>query len=409
MLVNLIIKVCACVLFPIAYPILCLARYYLYKWCGAQFFPLKEQIAELRRRGLPGWQEEAIALIRKNRQNNPFDELVRLRAMGVLDSKTEAQLDRAQDKVCIEIGTNYSSDKRAHIKVLYAQAMEIKQIYQGSCDVFIHAQASPWIVVPYLVKELWKNNLKPGESLKQFKPLRAPCATATPGMVEATCQMASWIPVVGRYFPTEGVAKFRDRPFQILTVWDSDSQVREELISADAYFCNHSRFESALHFLTNNVNILSDEFTIRNVAQEAITHYYPTLTERQKSNYSKQVVNTLKGRFFPCGNLFVICIPKDAKEIQYRAHPFGKGCDCHDLSKEREILNKLQKGILDDSTKCRYINCPVPQYRLYAPTLMQPDSSRKIFHLTPLSHESRKGLKSRFKEIAGRIMAAAAS
>lgn len=358
---------------------------------------LKQEIDRLRASGDSNWQEKALVLIRLARKDNPAEELSRLRGAGVLDSRTEKKLEYAQEKVIIEPLTPFSVyyHGRPHVKKLYGQALEIKKLYQDTFDVFIHAQASPWLPINYLVKELWRTR-RPQDNLHQFKPLRAPCSTASPGFTEATYRVVNTINPLG----AKGIEKYKDRWFQLFTLSDSDPKVREELLSVDAFFYNNSRFESALHFLTNNANILDDPKKIEDIAEKTIRHFEPSIPEAKLRRLANKVTKTIKPANHPCGNLFVFCVPKEeSQKVQYRAHPFGLACDCHPKEEERAILDKLQNGVFDTSTKCTsfIFKTTTPQYRLYLPEV-QPETE-KVFLLTSLTSEKRHEMKESIRDI----------
>lgn len=285
------------------------------------------------------------------------------------------------------------------IKVLYAQAIEIKWIYRETHDVFIHAQASPWLIISDMVKELYRLTC-PGENLSQFKFLRASSSTAEPGSKEKLYRRVAAL----NPFASKGIESYSQRWFQSYTLTDDDPKVREELLSVDAYFYNYMSYESAMFFLSNNSNIISDPQIIERIAKNIITSLYPKINPGKLSGYIQLVRNVVKSKSFPCGNLFVICIPKtSSKKVAYRSHPYGRTCECHSSEEERSILEKLQAGIFDAGTKCtKNLQFPVPQYRLYLPEI-EPGKGQKIFLLTPLAHADRKEIKNSIRQIAERI------
>lgn len=352
---------------------------------------LKEKIDALRASSAPDWRTQAIRLIREARKDSPQDELARLRGAGVLTKSVEAKLDFAQKNVTLEPGMLFLGwDKPRHIKKLYAEAVEIKQIYQGTHDVFVHAQSAPWLPITYTVKELWKAKF-PEEFLHHFKFLRAPCSTASAGTLEGAYRVWHTVNPLAK----KGIERYRDRWFSFFTVSDSDKKVREELLSVDALFFNYARYESALHFLTNNSNILGNNHLIRDVTEKTIAHFYPEIDEKERYRFAKKLLDATQKNDAPCGNLFVICVPKEGSEqVQYRAHPFGRPCRCHPREEDRAILDKLQRGVLDKSTECDTSTIPwpkTPQYRLYLPAI-EP-GKEEIFLLTPQSSQERHKIK----------------
>lgn len=351
---------------------------------------LRNQIKELRLSGANDWRDQAIVLIRKSRQKSPSAELERLRGASILDKKSEASLDAAISQVNGTFSYIYKRTRVQNIKMIYAQAMEIKKVYGDEYDVFLHAQASPWLANSYFVKELWRLH-NPEIDFHHFKSLRAPCSTAKAGSLENIYQFLSFF---------RGIEKYRDRYFQLLTLSDSDHKVREELLSADAYFFNYSAYESSLYFLSHNSNILENKDVIKSVTKQTIEHFYPEISPKKSAIYANKILHTAEFKNAVCGNLFVICVPKDkAASIQYRAHPFGRACQCHPKKEDRKILEKLENGVLDESTKCNTIfGPPVPQFRLYLPAI-QPERDIHIFLLSPLAKDKKHKMKSKIKSI----------
>jgi hypothetical protein len=108
-----------------------------------------------------------------------------------------------------------------------------------------------------------------------------------------------------------------------------------------------------------------------------------------------------------CGNLFVICIPKGIiedsnKTIVFRAHPYGKPCDCHSEDKDIEVLKQLQQNNLNDTSLCN--NGTVPQYRLLAASLI-PENDVYCFGLTALDKKTKKQIKEEAAQIASEAFA----
>ncbi len=360
---------------------------------------LKKEIGRLRRSGDSCWKDKAIALIERSRRDNPKEDLERLRGAGILDPLTERKLDHALDNTELLISTPLSVriNGQIHVKKLYGQALEIKKLYQDTFHVFLHAQASPWLPVSDLVKELWSAQ-RSQDDFRHFSPLRAPCSTASAGLMEATHRSLNAV----NPFAVTGIGRFRDRWFQSFTLSDSDAKVREELLSVDAYFFNHYRYESSMFFLRNDNNILTRSSKIEEVAQKAIGHFNPSVSEG-RSRYLARKVSRTNASNYPCGNLFVFCIPKEqSPEVQYRAHPFGLACQCHPREEDLRILEKLQRGQFDASTQCNPVLLPPslpPQFRLYLPEV-QPGTGKKVFLLTPLAAAERKKMQESIHAIA---------
>ena len=189
-------------------------------------------------------------------------------------------------------------------------------------------------------------------------------------------------------------------------VWDNDGETREHLLSADAYFYNPQTAESALFFLVNNRNIEDDPKKITSFYQKIMHHYLPRLSHRSLESLSAKVLQATHLHTEVCGNLFVICIPKEKSvEVQYRAHPFGMVCTCHSPKRTEEILAKLQQGICDGSMRCTHYGQMIPQFRIYTPLLQS--GATPVYLLTPHAKSVRKQMKGRIKDIVDEAWLAA--
>lgn len=384
---------------PVVYPLLLAIDYVQDAWTSAtQHDPdniLQKQVAWLKTHAPRGWKQCAWKLIRKGRHANPQRELQRLRTMGVLNAKREGKLEQALNDVTVR---QPGFDKRLQAKMLMTQALEIKELYGRTHHVFIHAQAAKWVIFSHLIKEFTRA-FQPEKDIHQYKFLRAPCDTVDFGFLESFWNL------------------FFDRPKTVqdylsskwLPVNDSDSKERELLLSADGYFYNHQTYESSLYFLINNDNIFSNGAAIENFSKKVIQHFCPTMRDDDVlQKYAKQITQAAFKKA-ECGNLFVICLPKkESKDIQYRAHPFGRPCACHEAVEASKILNKLQdEEVLDPSTKCNAWFMPnIPQFRLYTPQL-GPGDGKAIFLLTPFSKSERQAIKSPVKNVAREVFASA--
>ena len=409
---EIALRIAAVVILPVAYPFLgalsLIGRVFVPFENSKKNVILKDQLNALRLEKKSGWQEESIQLIRHSRKDDPEQELKRLRTLEILDPNTEKKLDRSIDRATIGSFGWFASHKRKQIKILFAQALEIQKIYQETHHVFIHGQSSPWLAISHMVKEIEKIQ-HPEQNLHQFKYLRAPCSTAEPGFIESTHRLVSLF----NPFASTGIERYSERWFQDLLLSDNDNKVREELLSADAYFYNYSPCESALYFMGNNSNVLNKD-AVQTVAQKTMAHFFPKLSEFEQALHAKKITKAISSKSFTCGNLFVICLPKkNPQKLHYRSHPFGRVCACHPKELEQEILDKLQRGILDYSTKCdpgkaasKYGLPKVPQYRLYLPGI-EPGKDQKIFLLTPLSSSDRKVIKSRIRSAVSLAASAA--
>lgn len=383
---EIALRITAVVFSPILYPLLA-----VFDQISRLFYnpaaPLKQRIDWLKKHRPPEWQKIAIKLIRKSRHENPSYELDRLKNMGVLNHRCTAKLDEALGQVMTK---NPSREKTLTAKMLIGQALEIKDIYHDTHDVFIHAQAGKWTIFSHLIKEFTKK-FNPEADISHFKFLRAPCDTIDPGFLDSC-----WNFFFGKPSIPESVEDFVKSKWWIN---DDDPKDREMLVSADGYFYNHQTFESSLFFLINNDNIFNNGDAIKNFSKKVIKHFCPSLNDEA---YLEKLANRITEAAFKkaeCGNLFVICIPKDDSfKSQYRAHPYGSVCKCHHKALNETILRKLQESeVIDHATSCK-TGFKIPQFRLYTPKL-RPDGKKAIYLLTPFSKKVRKSIKDPVKKV----------
>lgn len=387
---------------------------------------LKDQIEELRKSKAAGWQEKAIDLIRKSRFDNPNTELVRLTDVGTLTPVRNKQLDLSLSMV----NSLATADVRQQSKMLMAQAMEIKDLYKETHDVFIHAQKTNMVVLIYLIKELVKK-FHPTVKARNFQFLRNPkerlpkapapvaapaaAAAAAPAPVVADSMWTKIFKIAGQILHCKygkPAKKAADKPSvqeYVNSMWwvnDDNMDVRDKLLSVDGYFYNYATAESSLYFLVCNQNILGDK--IQDFCKGVIKDFCPKLSESALKKYSAEAANAFH-TMYTSGNLFAIALPKDKSEkMQYRAHPFGPPCKCHNAKESRHILDSLQNENLGSPEKCKSILLPVvPQFRIYTP-LLTPESGSKIFLLTPLAKAERKAVKGKIRQIVNNLHALSA-
>lgn len=408
---EIALRVIAIVAAPILYPSLCLA--YLTgqllksvalgsksaelsqqsSFTASKSAELSQQIAALKKAGLPGWQQQAMTLVRKSRYDDPDSELQRLRDRGVLTNKVESRLNKS----IYAIDPAISNTKRDQVKVIMAQALEIKGIYGDTHHVLIHAQKTMMVGLSILVKELHRTFEPNNNNIKNFKFLRPPCKLAKPGMPSAM-----WQAFRNTFLGEPKITNVRDYIESKWFVCDSDRETHENLLSVDAYFFNPQKYESSLFFLTTNSNIAGNTDTLKSFYKQIISHYRPNMNDRDLGRLAGKVVRAtqLQGDF--CGNLFTICVPKKMSEdVQYRAHPFGTTCTCHPKEDNLAIISKLQEGgPFDENTKCLG-NFPIPQYRLYTP-LLKPDVT-PIYLLTPFEKTVKKSMKFKIQRVVHEI------
>ncbi len=353
---------------------------------------LSQNISVLRRAAQPGWQQKVMTLIRKSRYDTPQAELKRLKATKVLTEDVSTQLDASINTVHSTLNKK-SFDQ---IKMLMGQALEVKSIYGDTHHVFLHAQASNWLGLTYLVKELHRM-FEPNTPIGHFKFLRPPLKLCPPGILSSL-----WKSCRNALLEEEKITNVQEYIHSKWFVNDSDRETRENLLSVDGYFFNAQTYESSLFFLINNCNILGKPDTIKDFYGQIIKHYCPNLSEQELGQFSNRIFYVVQSTEAACGNLFTICVPKEkSQEIQYRAHPFGAVCACHPKENSSILLENLQKGLFDKRAECDIIYPPIPQYRIYTP-LLQPDVT-PTYLLTPHEKTHRKAIKAKIKEIVAAL------
>lgn len=354
---------------------------------------ISNQIAELKKAGLPDWQQQSMTLIRKSREDYAPHELNRLRDRKVLTNDIRDRLDLAINKV----DSHISYAKRNQVMALMGQALEVKSLHGDTHDVFIHAQGSNWMGLNFLVKELHKS-FNPQTPVSDFKFLRSPCKLAERGTASAM-----WKTFRDTLFGEEEITNVQEYINSKWYVSDNDGETREHLLSVDGYFFNPQRYESSLFFLMNDSNILGKESTIKYFYKQIIKHYRPNMSDSTVGKLANKVFNATQTNGSLCGNLFAICVPKSiSKDVQYRAHPFGVKCTCHSEEKSPAILAKLQKNILEKNAECTGLTTPsIPQFRIYTP-MLKPGAT-PIYLLTPLKKSTQRAMKSVIKSVVSEI------
>ena len=330
-------------------------------------------------------QESRILQIQKGRLDSPLEELDRLEKSGFITKNNKELLDlafNARSIIPIErslrgtYGDHVQSNERyVYAKTLYAIAWALRNVLEKTHYVFLHAQEAGRQGFSYLMKEL-VHKRHPDLDMEQFEFLRAPKS-----------------PSSSSEFKSYQEARFIDN-YQLA--------VQEDLLSVDAAFQNTSFGESAHTFLTLNKNAtaLSEN---SHFTRKAIQSFYPDLPIDVAHNLACETTQAFSNIKVPCGNLFVIGIPKKMEEIYYRAHPVGSSCKCHKKEEDQIILEKLQKETLDLSTECT--NWPkIPQYRIYTPALA-PGRNQKIFSISPLKPEVYLGGEQKIKGIVRQLEA----
>jgi len=290
-------------------------------------------------------------------------ELARLRKTKILNHEIENIVDTG-------IFENINSTKAA-----LGKALEIKRLLGKTHYVFTHGQATPWVIVSYLIKELVRNSYS-REDIQGFKFLRAPSDK-----------------------------KYNITHFQG-EIFDHDEHIRQELISADAYLPNTTYGESALHYLSRNRSIL-DIGAITRVAGGIINKLVVDGNKRARlNNIVNRAINKLINEKF--GTLHVICVPRKLidsphTDFRLRTHPFGEACHCDHIKRfsENTILDFVQNDVMIDELQCgeEFGIKMIPQWRLLVSKLA-PKQGVLVRTITPVSKETRRAIK---KEIRSAI------
>ncbi len=317
-------------------------------------------------------------------QDDLQEEIDRLRKMGVL---TEEILKKLNESIYGLEKTKSGETEHNHemVKVAVARALEIKKYLGDEFWIVVTSNDPRWGMISYLNKELLRHQYKYKET-HHFKFLRLPQDDKV------------------------DIATYRNSETH-----DHDATTRKALISCDTYFFSASQAESSLYFLSHATSISgwSDDTPIINAADENIRQIFPTLNATSfasiRALFAKTILEVKKTT--PVGTLHVICVPKkEAIEgthaYLYRAHPFGRVCDCYDASKERDILTDYQKDQLN--FKCSsgygyYGMGGAAQYRLLIPNVNIGFNEKKdsifIKSFSGLDRDRRKNFKLAIRKI----------
>ena len=324
---------------------------------------LKEQMDALTQNKPIGWQEQSAILLDKARQESPTLELQRLRDWGIIEENIDARLESMEARF-LSPGLD-----RVSAKAMIGRLLEIQRLYGDTHWVSIHAQSAESTVIPDLITALIKRS-SAAKDLHPVKYLRIPQNKGEAPDIEIYKQSSTD---------------------------DHDLKTREDLISADIYPYNITPGESAFYFMSANRSVMR---ACSDIALPIIKKFYPSLSLLQQTGFAKRIVRPINRIGPDLGNLFVFCIPKEnSAKVLYRAHPFGKPCDCHPSQETHRILDQLQKGKLDQSTLCR--NGHLPQLRLFAPELTKNGVKTFIFSPDPkYRREQEKHVQEIIQEMA---------
>lgn len=369
---------------------------------------LDQQLRRVSHLKSAGWEHQVIRSLRANRARSDGLELQRLRATGVLTPDLERKLNIAIRQVKLQAGKHPARNK---LKVMMAQSAEVRRYLGQDYDVFIHAQATPWMVVASLMKECMKRQ-NPDTNYHQFKFLRNEKLEHQSRVGDALRSRGWTLGGMTNYlFPDRAAQTAQE---YLKSKWshpnDDFDQDRELLISADALLHNYATYESSLFFLANNSNISQGHTAIRGVLKNIANHFNPHLSASHRDRLIRNLMAAVPS-FQSEGNLYTVCVPKVRTfDYQYRAHPFGAPCNCH--SNHRQVLDRVQQNILDASTRCTgtyhlVVPCPAPpQFRLYTP-MLRPEKGVKVYLQSPVAKTAKQRIRAQARTMAQALIPAA--
>lgn len=297
-------------------------------------------------------------------------ELERLVESGVIDSTTASRVQKH---------LNRYGPKKEILQAVLGRALGIQGLYRDSHDIFVHGQMSAWRVHSDLIKELMKLN-HPGEDFHQFRFLRP---------------------------PEENIEYGIERYSQSADTNDNSLQTNNDLLSVDSYLYNREDLESALCFLSTNSSCNFDSCAaVETQCRRVLSTFYPKMPESDLARYASRITESYKKEAEAIGTLLVFCIPKEVSDqVQHRSHAFGKPCTCHSERNDREILEEMKKGDLNETNECVYANgrefVHAPQARIFIPALNKKDGI-EIYQLVS-DKEKRKTEKAKVREIASEV------
>jgi hypothetical protein len=257
--------------------------------------------------------------------------------------------------------------RKSHQKLL-SKALKVKEeYYNKGFYCFLHGNQPERAPLSWLTKELAKR-ITPTRDLKLFKMFRSKILGPTPTIED------------------------------FLKTFRNDHVQRDDLIAVDAYYYNINGAESANFFCDAGVSIHSLENT---TDIDPLLEGIPSQTDKiMFLNRFRKIAKEFE-RSSSCGNLYVICVPKEkVKHCAYRAHSIGKPCKCKLSDQDLFILDELQQ----DRFPSFLSECAFSQYRILA-SYLQPENGIRVFLFTPNS-QAKLIAKAQIKELADNIFLA---
>ena len=277
------------------------------------------------------------------------------------------------------------------METVLGQALQIRRLHQDTHYVFTHGQSCRLILISYLIKAVRKR-IQPNIDMNFFQPLRSPYTTTTPQSQNLEEQKNS----------NESIKQTLSDLPNLFDPTVTDHNFKEELLCADAAFWRFLDLESALSFFTKNLSLLMlSEQVVFNI----IDSLKPPENQRQRIlSVMNRLFQENAFNFSPCGNLHLICIPKqlideNPTQFLYPSHSFGRTCRCYPPEETLPTLQRLQR---EDFT-AYYAHTPenpskcIPQYRLYS-NMLRPEWGVRSFAFTPIEKSLRKRYKEEIEE-----------
>lgn len=333
---------------------------------------------------------EAVKKVKACYLENPQEEVERLRAAGILDSRTEANIDNG---LLLFGGSDTDS-----VKMVIGRAIELKKIFAKKYYVFFHAQSSQWTGLTYLVKQLAKT-FYPDKDLRLFKYLRNPDVTQAQSPASTSFDQPS------------GLERFMEDFINHSTdsALDHQPHLVKSLVCADT--CDPAvtveNGESSFCFLSRDVSVASygNMGMIKKVMGGVLSEFIPDSIRRTVLEPLTEVASSVVKSKPKCGNLYVICIPKALiknpdTNVLWRSHPYGIPCKCHPKAEDILILEKLQRNVVNKSTLCSFTtsSSQMPQVRILTKELV-PEKDVKIMFISPNSKAERDEMKTKTKNV----------
>lgn len=328
-----------------------------------------------------GKWDELLDELKLSYRDDIGEEVLRLKDNGVLNEDVikpffDAVYKLEKSKTDV-MASKYNQES---VKIAIGRALEIKSYFKNNFWILVTAQDARWQVVNYLNKELIRHKLKSKQS-HNFKYLRIPKAK-TP------------------------IVKYRTK-----FTHDHEPETQRALISCDIEFDkNINPWESSLHFLSHGSSVYS---TFINASEKNIKQAIkenPEIPYEDKQELLDKLFNKLMAvvkhyvkeieKDASVGALHVMCLPKDRAtkgefSYLYRAHPFGKMCNCATLVGlgEEKVLEQLQNN--SAVTKCD--GDKNTQYRILADNL-DPQFD-KIVTISTISQALRHKIKNDLRNV----------